>query len=86
MFVRSFPVAFFPLICLPQHVSMCHQSVTKKKKSIYGQPVHSAGKEMNRAVAASRAVKENLKKKCNLCSDFYKYLICQQPECLPHFP
>lgn len=63
---------FFFLICLPQHVSMCHQSVTKKKKCIYGRPVHSAGKEVNQTVAASRAVKEKLKKRCNFCSDFYK--------------
>lgn len=35
VFVRSFPSFFFSLlVCLPQHVSMCHQSVTKKNENL----------------------------------------------------
>lgn len=52
----------------------------EKCKSIHRQPVHSACKEVNQTVATSWAVKETLKKTCNLCSDFYKPLICQTTE------
>ena len=69
----------FFLVCLPQLVSMCHRSVTKREKNpCMGSLFDSAGKDVNLTVATSRSVEEKFKKRCSLCGDFCKPHICQQ--------